>query len=84
MRLPFGAGPPAGILTARERLTLRLFCQGRSYAEIAGVHGNSPATVRNTIYRVQDRLGVGSKPELVVWAVRSGLLDDEDRRNDEA
>ena len=64
------------VLTPRERLTLRLFSEGKSYAEIARVHGNSPATVRNSIYRIQDRLGVGSRQEMVVWAVRAGLLDD--------
>ena len=33
-------------------------------------------TVRNTLYRIQDRLGIKTKQELVVWAVRNGLLDD--------
>ena len=33
-------------------------------------------TVRNAVYRVQDKLGVESKQEIVVWAVRNGLLDD--------
>ena len=33
-------------------------------------------TVRNTIYRIQAKLRVNSKQELVVWAVRNGLLDD--------
>ena len=33
-------------------------------------------TVRNTLYRVQDRLGIKSKQELVIWAVRNDLVDD--------
>ena len=33
-------------------------------------------TVRDTIYGIQSKLGVGSKQEMVVWAVRNGLLDD--------
>ena len=33
-------------------------------------------TVRNTLYRVQDKLGIKTKQELVIWAVRNGLLDD--------
>ena len=33
-------------------------------------------TVRNTLYRIQENLGIGRKQELVVWAVRNGLVDD--------
>ena len=40
------------------------------------VTGNKAVTVRNAIYRIQDKLGLKSKQELVVWAVRSGLLED--------
>ena len=63
-------------LTERERETLKLFASGRSYAQIAEARGNSTVTVRNTLYRVQDKLGIRTKQELVIWAVRSGLLDD--------
>ena len=65
-----------GELTALERETLTLFASGASYAQIAEARGNSTATVRNTLYRVQDKLGVKTKQELVIWAVRNGLLDD--------
>ena len=63
-------------LTALERETLTLFTCGRSYAEIAEARGNSTVTVRNTLYRIQEKLGVKNKQELVIWAVRNGLLDD--------
>ena len=33
-------------------------------------------TVRNTINRIQDKLGIRTKQELVVWAVRNGRVDD--------
>ena len=33
-------------------------------------------TIRNTLYRIQEKLGVGRKQELVIWAVRNGLMDD--------
>ena len=33
-------------------------------------------TVRNTLYRIQDKLGIETKQELVIWAVRNGLVDD--------
>ena len=67
---------PSNKLTALEREILTLFASGRSYAEIAEARGNSTVTVRNNIYRVQDKLGIATKQELVVWAVRNGLLDD--------
>ena len=63
-------------LTTVERETLALFASGTSYAQIAEARGNSTVTVRNTLYRVQDKLGVKTKQELVIWAVRNGLLDD--------
>jgi len=72
-----GDDAPADVLTAREREVLRLFAQGNSYAQVAGVIGNSPITVRNTIYRIEQKLGVTTKQEIVVWAVRHGLLDED-------
>ena len=33
-------------------------------------------TVRNCVYGIQSKLGVGSMQGLVLWAVRHGLLDD--------
>ena len=74
-----GAQQPAhelNRLTAREREILTLFAQGLSYAAIAEVRGNQPVTIRNGVYGIQDKLKIGSKQELVVWAVRNGLLDE--------
>ncbi len=48
----------------------------RSYAEIAEARGKSSVTVRNTLYRIQDKLGIKSKQELVIWAVRNDLVND--------
>ncbi len=62
-------------LTDRERDVLALYAQGMSYGEIADERENSNVTVRNTIYRIQEKVGVKSRQELVVWAVRSGLLE---------
>ncbi len=72
--------PPSGLdrLTAREREILKKFAQGRSYAEIAEVRGNNPMTVRNAVYAIQRKLGLGTRQELGVWAARSGLLDDDE------
>ena len=64
-------------LTAREREILRMYAQGMSYADIAGTRGNTPLTVRNSVYGIQRKLKVKTKQELGVWAVRSGLLDED-------
>ena len=76
-----GRSKPAGernshMLTEREREVLAMFARGSTYADIATTQGKSPSTVRNTIHRIQDKLGAGSRQGLVAWAVRSGLLDD--------
>ena len=66
----------SGNLTALERETLTLFASGKSYTEIAEARGITTVTVRNTLYRTQDKLGIGTKQELVVWAVRNGLVNE--------
>ena len=68
--------PGQGELTRREREILTLFAQGLSYAKIADARGNQPVTVRNAIYGIQNKLKIETKQELVVWAVRNGLLDE--------
>ena len=69
--------PGPKVLTMRERQIVTQFATGKSYARIAEALGVNMTTVRNAVYRVQDKLGVGSKQEIVVWAVRNGLLDDD-------
>ena len=64
----------ANALTAREREILTSFASGDPYARIAEAKGISPVTVRNTISRVQDKLGLDTKQELVIWAVKNGLV----------
>ena len=66
-------------LTAREQDILKLFAGGKSYAQIAETRGNKTTSVRNAIYRIQDKLGVDTKQEMVVWAVKNSLLDDMQR-----
>ena len=69
--------PGPKVLTVREREVLMQFARGKSYAGIAEALGVGTVTVRNAIYRVQGKLGVESKQEIVVWAVRNGLLSGE-------
>ena len=59
--------PPSKKLTALEQAVLTLFARGGSYVQIAQARGNSTVTVRNTIYRIQDKLGIKTKQELVIW-----------------
>ena len=66
----------ASALTARESELLTQFASGDPYARIAEDKGISPITVRNTISRVQDKLSLDSKQELVIWAMRNGLVKD--------
>ena len=63
-------------LTDLERETLTPFAGGRSYTQIAETRAVGTVTVRNTLYRIQEKQGVGTKQELVIWAVRNGLVDD--------
>ena len=70
------AGDAAARLTQGEREILVSVSQGMSYARIAEARGVKPVTVRNAIYGIQQKLGVGSMQELVLWSVRNGLLGD--------
>ena len=53
-----------------------MFASGKSYAQIAEAKDNKIVTVRNSIYRIQNKLGVDTKQEMVVWAVKNDLLDE--------
>ncbi len=64
-------------LTDREKQILKLFAWGSSYADIARLRGNQTVTIRNAVYGIQNKLGVRSKQEMVLWAVRNGLLNDD-------
>ena len=70
------AGEEEDDLTPREKEILASFSQGMSYTAIATARGVKPVTIRNAIYTIQVKLGLGTKQEIVVWAVRNGLLDD--------
>ena len=70
------AGDATAGLTQREREILVSVSQGMSHARIAEARGIKPVTARNAIYGIQQKLGVGSMQELVIWSVRNGLLGD--------
>ena len=64
-------------LTDREKQILKHFAWGRSYADIARLRGNQTVTIRNAVYGIQNKLGVRSKQEMVLWAARNGLLNED-------
>ena len=61
-------------LTDREKAILKLFAGGLSYQEIGEIRNNSALTVRNAVSGVQRKL-VKTRQQMVVWAVRAGLVD---------
>ena len=63
-------------LTPREREILVSFAQGMPYPRIAEARGIKAVSVRNAVYRIQQKLGVESMQGLVLWAVRNGLIDN--------
>ena len=63
-------------LTNREREILKLYAGGLDYEEIGEIREISPLTVRNAVSAVQKKLGFRTRQQMVVWAVRIGLVDD--------
>ena len=62
-------------LTDREKGILKLFTEGLTYQEIGEIRNNSALTVRNAVSGVQKKLGFKTRQQMVIWAVRAGLLD---------
>jgi PAS domain S-box-containing protein len=66
--------PHATDLTAREREVLSLLAAGTSTKDIATQLFISPSTVRNHIHNILDKLGVQSRLEAVVFALKQALI----------
>jgi len=60
-------------LSDREREVLRLLATGRKNSEIAAVLHLSPATVKNHVTEILNKLQVENRVEAAVFAVRSGM-----------
>ncbi len=69
--------PPAptvrSLFTARESDVLALIGQGQDNAQIAKTLHLAEQTIRNYASRIYDKIGVGSRPEAVVWAIEHGF-----------
>lgn len=73
---PEGVGKHA--LTPRETQILAIFASGSNYAETGAALGIRPLTIRNTVYRIRNKLGVRNVQQLVLWAARNELLLSEE------
>jgi two-component system, NarL family, response regulator NreC len=62
------------LLTARERELLQLIAELKSTKEIAEILGLSPHTVDTHRGNLMEKLGVHSAPELILYAVRKGVI----------
>ncbi len=74
---PREAAAPAA-LTPRQTEILRLIARGCSTREIANGLSLSIKTIETHRSQIMDRLGVRDVPSLVLYAVRTGLVDPED------
>lgn len=72
-----GGGPATALasLTEREVEVLRLIGKGMSRVEIAKELSRSPKTIDGHQERMMKKLGVGSRPELMKFAIREGLAE---------
>ena len=64
---------PAALLTAREREILVLVARGKANKEIAGELVISERTARTHVSNILAKLGLSSRTQAALWAVREGL-----------
>ncbi len=69
-----GVEDPYDLLTARERELLQLIAELKSTKEIAGLLNLSPHTVDTHRGNLMQKLNVHSIPELILYAVRKGVI----------
>lgn len=63
------------LLGLRERQLVRLVVEGCSTEEIANRLTIRPQTVKNRLSRIYAKLGVATRVQLAVFALRNGLAD---------
>jgi two-component system response regulator NreC len=62
------------LLSSREREVLHLLAEGKSNKEIAGLLNLSPYTIETHRRNLQEKLNLHNFAELVLYAVRKGLI----------
>jgi DNA-binding NarL/FixJ family response regulator len=65
----------APALTEREREILRLVAEGRANKEIAAQLVIAERTARGHVSHILAKLGLASRTQAALWAVREGLVD---------
>jgi DNA-binding NarL/FixJ family response regulator len=70
--------PTAAALTRREREILLLVAQGKSNRDVAKALVISERTARTHVSNVLTKLGVASRTQAALWAVREGLVAEHD------
>jgi two-component system, NarL family, response regulator NreC len=69
-----GVDDPYDLLTARERELLQLIAELKSTKDIAELLGVSPHTIDTHRGNLMQKLNVHSIPELILYAVRKGII----------
>ncbi len=67
-----GNSPPSGKLTRREEEVLQLIAEGLTNQEIGNRLGISIWTTKVHAKHILKKLGLASRNELIVWAIREG------------
>lgn len=70
-------GDPISELTSRELEVLRLVAAGQPNKEIAAELAISERTARTHVSRILGKLGLSSRTQAALWAVREGLVEME-------
>jgi signal transduction histidine kinase len=73
LTIRFSIGPPVE-LTSREMQVIQLLAEGLSNKEIAGLLSISPRTVNFHLDNIYSKLGVSSRTEAAIYALRHGWV----------
>jgi non-specific serine/threonine protein kinase len=76
---PSGGKVSAWPLTPREAEVAALIARGRTSKEIADALVITERTADTHATHIRDKLGLGSRAEIAAWAVRHGLLPEENQ-----
>jgi two-component system response regulator NreC len=66
------------VLSDREREVVKLTAEGHTAQQAADLMSLSPKTIETYRHRAMQKLGLGSRAELVRYALRAGLLGEND------
>jgi DNA-binding NarL/FixJ family response regulator len=66
-------------MTGRELEVLRVVGAGKANKEIAAELGISERTARTHVSNILSKLGLHSRTQAALWAVREGLVDADQR-----